>query len=149
MKISEISFTGAYKEAFVKRDEDIKVKNELNQARPFLRQIAYSMPKEKDLYVRAGKDKEGNSCLQAFYMDKDYEKKLLAKSYGNEFTTGLSFTEKVLSGIKKHYPEIYLYTLTNFITKLSKIDNEKINSKYLNEENADLFNKLYPQEINC
>lgn len=146
MEIKRISFNGYYKEGYIMNNRDKNLISELRQARPFLRQIAYSMPNDKDLFVRIEKNEDGKDVLKTYCVenDRDREPVKIAETTGCRYSMGLGYTQDVIKGIRNNYPEIYHDVIETFVTKLKRIDNEIINSRDLPEERKDIFNKIYP-----
>ena len=146
MRFSNISFNGSYKEGYIPRNSDKDLVREIQYARPFLRQIAYSMPEDKDLFVSLEKDEDEKQFINTFCIDrkKGFESNSLAKTYGTCYSVGLSYTEKVFQGIKREYPKLYPSVVGKFINRLGRIDSEITISKNLTEENANIFNQIYP-----
>lgn len=127
MNITPVSFKGYTEDATVVKRVDPYVRKSLDNARPYLRQIGYSMPYPRNLYITVTDD-GCDIILSAYdYNLKNKKTKLLARGTEHTLTEhGLDFVNKVFEGLKKNCSSGEFKNIAaGFVTKFNKIQNEQ------------------------
>ena len=124
MQISKISFKGYTEIKKLPKNPDKTVVRAFKNARPFLRQIGYSMPDHRDLVINLTTKKGSFNSNYTIMNAYDYNKEtgitnLLAQADEHNITEyGLDFVRDVFLGLRKHNEQEFKNIAADFVTKL-------------------------------
>ena len=130
MRVSNISFKGGYIEQGPKRILLDDARNELSNARPYLRLIASSLPYENDLFVKIQNDGADDVFTVSL---KDNKKSttsdLLKRTEHQLIGSGFGLVGDTFKELEKHNKEIFEKTAMAFRRNFSRLESD-LDPKY-------------------
>jgi len=122
MRVSGVSFKGMYNERIQADFLPKRLSSELENARPYLREIARDLPGSNDLFVSVNDEKAAPVVKVATFDNKSKKMTLLTeKNEHNVMGHGLWLVCDTFVGLQKRKPNLFEKIAKEFVTHMDRI----------------------------